>query len=245
MSATAFYVPTALPLREGLPEPNLERYNRANRAWETVKVAGGKETYQHKELREAALQHGLYRIEYIPLLIDPERRAAAFISRGYFLDGCIFEGVGDADQVNCNAGIGDHYIRMAATRADVRMFGNALNADANAADEFGGGTEGDGSRRQTQTQTRQSSGGNLGGGATTTTTTKTLAAATGSGDWQPPAKNSASPSGYECEECAAPLVDGKYKAVTSASSSLRETGAILCWEHRQARKQRQAAGDDL
>lgn len=241
MSATAFYVPAALPLREGLPEPNLERYNRANRAWETVKVAGGKETYQHKELREAALQHGLYRIEYIPLLIDPERRVAAFISRGYFLDGCIFEGVGDADQVNCNAGIGDHYIRMAATRADVRMFGNALNADANAADEFGGGsgTQEGGSHK---TQTRQSSGGgNLGGGATT----KPQAAARGSDDWQPPAKNSESPSGYECEECAAPLVDGKYKAVTSASSSLRETGAILCWEHRQARKQRQAAGADL
>lgn len=110
--------------REGRPAPNSE--------------VRGNPVYSAKELRNMAHQAGLIQVDVDLSYFNPEYETAIARATAYFSDGTRFQEFGDATPQNCGKGVGDHYIRMASTRAISRALTLGLNADANAAEEFGG-----------------------------------------------------------------------------------------------------------
>ncbi|CCF85844.1 hypothetical protein [Nitrolancea hollandica] len=191
-----------------LPQPNAQRYTRAGRDWPKVDIKG-KDAYSYRTLMNAAHEAGLIRVDAHLLHHDPENGAAFFVAYAYFNDGTVFVGHGDANQKNTNAGIGLHYFRMAETRAIARALALALNADANASDEFGGDDDGVVSPAPVKAVPRA--------------TAPTVSTAV-DGDEQP----------VPCEKCGSLITPGgSWSVAKKVKFSMDKYGKVLCYPCRQ------------
>jgi hypothetical protein len=84
------------------------------------------------------------------ITIDARSNFCAFMARVYFDDGTMFTDAGDASPENTAGNTLAAFVRMASTRAISRALAQALNADTNAAEEFGpqGATSSRGGKEQ-------------------------------------------------------------------------------------------------
>lgn len=93
-----------------------------------VRVQGGKEAILYKGLLDAAVRHGLEKME-VTLLQSPDEgngNTAIVHARAIFPWGT-HEEIGDANPRNVGGMVAAHFIRMAATRSKARALRDALN----------------------------------------------------------------------------------------------------------------------
>jgi hypothetical protein len=211
--------------------PDPQRYTREGRVMELRDVGrGGIQAVPVKELINQAHRAGLISLELTPLLLDGAPGGyAVFKATARFLDGTVFEDVGDAFEGNCNRMVAKHHIRMAATRAIGRVLRLALNVAENAAEEFAGD------------EVNAPAGGDFrpaparsGGARVTPLRSAAPAPAQRQVNGAPPPFNNAAGDGWECEVCGAPFTDtAKSTAAAKAAYSARtKDGHIVCYNCR-------------
>jgi hypothetical protein len=126
-----------------------KEYDRTNRQNHNIEktLIPNKQTeipvYRYRDALNYAHQNGLIGFETALVIELCDVAANYYVARAtaYFADGTKFDGIGDANPENVNSKIVRHLPRMAETRAKARALGDALNLDANFADEFGGEDE--------------------------------------------------------------------------------------------------------
>jgi hypothetical protein len=206
--------------------PDPQRYTREGRVMELRDVGrGGIQAVPVKELINQAHKVGLISLELTPLLLDGEPGGyAVFKATARFLDGTVFEDIGDAFEGNCNKTVAKHHIRMAATRAIGRVLRLALNVAENAAEEFAGD------------EVNAASSGDFRSGPARVTPLRSAAPATAQRqvNGAPPPFNNATGDGWECEVCGIPFTDtAKSTAAAKAAYSARTKGGhIVCYKCR-------------
>jgi hypothetical protein len=124
------------------PSRNEPRYKREGR--EIPKTTVGKGTkitvYKWRDALNYAHSVGLigFRTGLVESLCDVAANHYVAHAVATFADGTEWSGIGDANPKNVNPMVIAHIPRMAETRAKARALGDALNLDANFADELGG-----------------------------------------------------------------------------------------------------------
>ena len=200
---------------------------------------GNFRSYRHKDILDGIWDYGFLYSEVMSTAVYPGggpvsgEPLAVVVVRTFWDngDGTIyhFDGVGDASPSNCQQRTGQHFTRMAATRAFDRSVGLAMNLDSNSAEEFAGNEDqpvaAKADYRKPITQ------GN-----------SFKPAAPNPANYPP--ENSDQDSGYECDECGFEIrgndsgaPNSKYTAGQLAEMSMKQYGKILCWKHGKGRDQ--------
>jgi len=127
------------------PAVNESRHKREGREIPktTIPNKSGKDliVYRYRDALNFAHGAGLIGFDtaLVPELCDVPGNHYVARAIAHFADGSSWSGIGDANPANVNRMVAAHAPRMAETRAKARALGDALNLDANFADEFGDG----------------------------------------------------------------------------------------------------------